>query len=327
MSNNVLLTAFKPFGIRGVVTKKNISKEVCDALFAERASRVNYVVLEVGPPAESQIAAALGGDPKGVLLTGEDLSMLGPQVRIEPKAYDPAQQINLTVSGLVPWGVLTLRPPGTASITSGFAEQAANAAGGRRVAFHPGIGSFWCNRIYYLALKWGQRRGCPVLFVHLGVFGQFQEKLAAMRAILDLMLRKSWLNRQAAAEYAKAHAADSYDQAKLSGNGKTWCAKHVRLAILAGGITVQPTEFARDSGPNLIAVGFHEVSSAGYAPQLVDVVVFQGTSATPEGHMQLFDGTQWVSDFKQKDKIWPSNDSKSAWQTQRPAYKIYRYPE
>ena len=188
MSDKVLLTAFQPFGAKGALSGNNISKQVCDVLAKEQGGRVNYVVLDVGETGESQLADALAMNPRGVLLSGEDTSMIGPQVRIEPKAYDPAQQLNLTIPKLVPWGVLSLRLPGASSLSSDFAEEAVAAAGGRKVAFQTGIGTFWCNRIYYRALQWGDPRSRPVLFVHLGVFGQLNEKLATMRAILELML-------------------------------------------------------------------------------------------------------------------------------------------
>ena len=71
--------------------------------------------------------------------------------------------------------------------------------------------------------------------------------------------------------------------------------------------------------------GFRKVNPVGYSPELADVIVFQGTSASAAGHMQLYDGTQWISDFKQQDPLWPSSNPNSVWQMEKPSYTIYRF--
>lgn len=324
MTAKLLLTAFQPFGLKGLVSGQNISKQVCDALARERGGDVQYVVLDVGPAAETQLSVALAEEPGGVLLSGEDLSLLTSPARVEPRAYNPGQQLGLNIPKLVPWGVLSFRLPWARSLSSNLAEQAAAAAGGRRAELREHIGTFWCNRMYYRALEWGQAQARPVLFVHLGVFGQFQEKLSAMRAILDLMLKRGAFDRLAAAQYATVHAATSYEEAKQRGGGQTWCARHVRQAIQAGGINLEATGLAKDYGPKLLAAGFEEISAAGYTPVSGDVIVFQGIPASPPGHMQIFDGQQWVSDFKQADKLFPSSAPGSPWR--KAPYRIYRYP-
>jgi hypothetical protein len=134
-------------------------------------------------------------------------------------------------------------------------------------------------------------------------------------------------DKNAAAEHARTQAADTYEEAKEKGNGQTFCARYVRLAIEAGGIRVEPTGLAKDYGPGLIAAGFEEVRQEAYMPMTGDVIVFQGTSSTAAGHMQIYDGIQWISDFKQKDPLWPSSNPKSPWQTEKPTYNIYRYSD
>jgi hypothetical protein len=156
--------------------------------------------------------------------------------------------------------------------------------------------------------------------------GQFHEKLTAVHAILDLMLKYRSFNKQAAADFARSNAASSHEEAKRRGGGQTWCAKHVRLAIEAGGIHLKPVELARDYGKSLLAAGFQVISPGGYSPSMADVIVFQPVSTSRAGHMQIYDGAQWVSDFKQKDRLWPNSDPRSVWQIERPLHKIYRYP-
>ena len=44
--------------------------------------------------------------------------------------------------------------------------------------------------------------------------------------------------------------------------------------------------------------GFTKISN-DMQPQVGDVVVYNRTSNRPHGHIQIFDGRDWVSDFRQ----------------------------
>ena len=81
------------------------------------------------------------------------------------------------------------------------------------------------------------------------------------------------------------------------------CGRFTREAIEAGGVTLERHTYARDYGSSLEGVGFNRVadqSSLGdYAPQRGDVIVFQPPAGRTEGHMQMYNGAQWVSDFRQ----------------------------
>ena len=52
-----------------------------------------------------------------------------------------------------------------------------------------------------------------------------------------------------------------------------------------------------------------------------DVAVMQGFTSSPAGHMQMFDGSVWISDFKQNG-FWAG----PGYRTHKPAFKIYRHP-
>jgi hypothetical protein len=100
------------------------------------------------------------------------------------------------------------------------------------------------------------------------------------------------------------------------------CAQYTREAIEAGGVSLVHHESAQDYGPSLSAVGF--VEYAGEPPggyQRGDVAVIQGFDGHPHGHMQMYDGSAWVSDFQQRD-FWPG----PAYRTTQPGFRIYRYP-
>jgi len=112
------------------------------------------------------------------------------------------------------------------------------------------------------------------------------------------------------------------------------CAKYVREAIEAGGIVFKEEDlpkshFAKHYGDTLEKYGFVNEAEASvgqgfppnksYTPKAGDVVVIQSTSTSPEGHMAMFSGKQWISDFKQRE-FWPGPD----YREQKPSYVIYR---
>jgi hypothetical protein len=101
------------------------------------------------------------------------------------------------------------------------------------------------------------------------------------------------------------------------------CAQYVRQAIEAGGVTLHRHGSAKDYGPSLTAVGFQKISSgAGYLHRAGDVGIVQPIPGHPHGHMAMFDGTHWISDFVQMHGIYPGQSYRDA----KPAYQIYRHP-
>lgn len=101
------------------------------------------------------------------------------------------------------------------------------------------------------------------------------------------------------------------------------CARYVREAIEAGGLTIplpRPV-YAKDYAPSLEAIGFVEVAAEGYSAQTGDVAVIQPPSGRTEGHIQMFNGSIWVSDFKQRSDIYPG----PAYRNEAVAYRIFRH--
>ncbi|KAI9023937.1 putative cytoplasmic protein [Hyaloraphidium curvatum] len=101
------------------------------------------------------------------------------------------------------------------------------------------------------------------------------------------------------------------------------CAQAVRLALEAAGAAKKvPVGSAKDYGPRLEEWGFTttEATKDG-SLQVGDVAVIQSPDGKhPHGHIQGYDGTQWISDFKQK-QFWPG----PAYAAAEPDYVIYRY--
>ncbi|MQA20445.1 hypothetical protein [Rugamonas rivuli] len=101
------------------------------------------------------------------------------------------------------------------------------------------------------------------------------------------------------------------------------CAKYVRLALEAGGArTTGHPHDAKAWGPTLLRNGFHVVASddpAQFSAEKGDVVVMQPPAASGAGHIQAYDGKNWVSDFVQTG-FWPG----PAYRKERPGYVVYR---
>jgi hypothetical protein len=90
---------------------------------------------------------------------------------------------------------------------------------------------------------------------------------------------------------------------------------------------------ACDYGPSFEAVGFKPVYFyTGSGPtdtavipgqQAGDVVVIQPIDGHPHGHIALFNGTNWVSDFIQLRGFYPGQQYRNV----KPAYILYRYSD
>lgn len=81
-----------------------------------------------------------------------------------------------------------------------------------------------------------------------------------------------------------------------------YCAGWVMAAIIAGG---EPCILLRacDYKYFLPYIGFEEIKLEGYKHQVGDIVVFPNIGKHKFGHIAMWNGKQWVSDFKQKNFI------------------------
>lgn len=129
------------------------------------------------------------------------------------------------------------------------------------------------------------------------------------------------------------------ENAQPASEGK--CARYVREALEAGGadLRMHPVS-AKDYGRTLLGLAFKEcfywTGSVGlpvdglqcqivnqcyeYVPVKDDIIVIQPyTEDQPHGHIAIYTGTQWVSDFIQRD-MWAGPGFRKA----RPVFMIYR---
>lgn len=102
------------------------------------------------------------------------------------------------------------------------------------------------------------------------------------------------------------------------------CAMYVRKALNAGGFnTTGNPYYATDYGSFLGNRGWSVVSKNDYKPEKGDIIVihsFIGKKRHPAGHIQMYNGKQWVSDFKQRT-LMPGND----YRKYSPNYVIFRF--
>lgn len=110
-------------------------------------------------------------------------------------------------------------------------------------------------------------------------------------------------------------------QTSAAATSQGMCAKYTRQAIEAGGVTLARHNSAKDYGPSLEAVGFQALNYSPAAFKKGDVAIIDAFAGHPHGHMMMYDGTQWISDFKQRT-FYPG----AAYRKAQPSYTIYRYP-
>jgi type VI secretion system secreted protein VgrG len=119
-----------------------------------------------------------------------------------------------------------------------------------------------------------------------------------------------------------AAAVKYLDDNKASGP-TSHCARYVRLALQAGGINTAGAPVpAKDYGPFLLSQGFQAVVfKEDDDPTVGDVVVIQPyKGGSVYGHVAMYNGDSWVSDFEQTD-IWSGPGYRKA----KPSFQVYRF--
>jgi hypothetical protein len=99
------------------------------------------------------------------------------------------------------------------------------------------------------------------------------------------------------------------------------CARFVRIAMEGGGLnTSRRPVSAKNYDDYLPSLGFTDVSSSSYSPKTGDIAVIQSISGHVHGHICMFNGTIWISDFRQRD-FWGG----SAYRNSRPRVNFFRW--
>ncbi|MEO8234263.1 MAG: hypothetical protein ABI549_02510 [Flavobacterium sp.] len=97
-------------------------------------------------------------------------------------------------------------------------------------------------------------------------------------------------------------AAVTYIESHAEASSTSACAKYVRQAVEAGGLTSNASpRNALNYFTILKDLGFTELQTTSYIKG--DIVVFDGVEGHQYGHIAMWTGTQWISDFKQNSII------------------------
>lgn len=108
--------------------------------------------------------------------------------------------------------------------------------------------------------------------------------------------------------YAPSKDSPQVDVEKFSENlsrissyrSSSKCAKFIRIALqTAGAKIVQHPVAASDWGGTLQKIGYKQIDPAFDRPVAGDIYIIHRTKQHVYGHIAGFNGTQWVSDFKQ----------------------------
>ncbi len=112
---------------------------------------------------------------------------------------------------------------------------------------------------------------------------------------------------------------------RVGPKSRGYCARYVRIAVNAGGLVLKKYPVsAREYDPYLETQGFSKISPTPlptYTPTKGDIAVFQPyPGGRPEGHIAMYDGNHWMSDYRQQG-FWPG----SGYERYKPPYAIFRY--
>lgn len=105
--------------------------------------------------------------------------------------------------------------------------------------------------------------------------------------------------------YYDVDKATSYLTDNAQPKSQHECARYVRLAIQAGGCPtyIHPAS-AKDYDSFLPKLGFKLIPLTEYKPTKGDVIVIkppQNQSGHEHGHIAMYNGKKWISDFTQRD--------------------------
>ena len=129
---------------------------------------------------------------------------------------------------------------------------------------------------------------------------QKEYQLASLTSRLSYERQQQAASRVPDSNSAPAIAAARASRVALS-RSSGYCARYVRKALQSAGyeFTPNPSAYQYATRGTLANAGFTKISN-NTEHQVGDVIVYDRSSRRPHGHIQIFDGTDWVSDFRQK---------------------------
>ena len=99
-----------------------------------------------------------------------------------------------------------------------------------------------------------------------------------------------------------AEKAGDYATANAARRSKSLCAMYVRQALETAGCNMWGhPHTAHGYNEFLKSLDFTRMDTKNYSPEKGDIVVFSAVKGHPYGHIAIWNGRQWVSDFRQKN--------------------------
>jgi muramidase (phage lysozyme) len=197
----------------------------------------------------------------------------------------------------------------------------------------------------YASLKWAslphkgdnsyhEYKGKPQPATPMKICIEHYEKFLKdeLNEVSNLHLKKGFLkefgficcegNKSAIKEGYDIEKAVNYVNANAEPKSLSQCALYVRRAINAGGIkNISGHAFEYYDTDKLVNLGFKKMGTDIDSIELKkgDIVAFGAVSGHSYGHVAMYNGTQWVSDFKQ-NSFWVANQY-----SVEKKYAIYRW--
>jgi RHS repeat-associated protein len=109
------------------------------------------------------------------------------------------------------------------------------------------------------------------------------------------------------------------------------CAAAIHRALNAGGVETPNNPVpAADYANYLPKLGFDAVPADGYVPQVGDIAVFPAVPGNPSGHIEMYDGSGWHSDYVQPTYPYDSGENGPGFYQSRQwtnsGHSIFRMP-
>ena len=128
---------------------------------------------------------------------------------------------------------------------------------------------------------------------------QKESQLSSLNSRLYTEQQQQQVNKVPDSNSAPAIAAARASRVALS-RSSGYCARYVRKALQSAGYEFAPNPSAYQYATlgTLDKAGFSKISN-NMPTQVGDVIVYDRSSKRPNGHIQIFDGKDWISDFRQ----------------------------
>jgi hypothetical protein len=132
------------------------------------------------------------------------------------------------------------------------------------------------------------------------------------------------LGRNTTGRAIDVEAALAHLNANPEPSSTGWCGKYVNNAIIAGGAKGYGKGHAFQTGKSMLASGFHDVTGdtkdpTNFAAQPGDCIVFAPVRGHDKGHVAMWNGAEWISDYRQGKTPYSSKDYVG-----RGSFRIYR---